>query len=194
MAAAAAVILLLLLGVAYSHFRSKPRVVRIIGRESTASSAVDSRVQAGRAQLSIHVAGAVNKPGLYEVGEGSRVADAVSRAGGPAPDALLDNLNLAARLKDGEKVMVPRGTQQAAGQQDVSAEAATGSGSSGSAVNINIASVDELDRLPGVGPALSQRIVEYRQKNGAFSSVEELDNVEGIGPSKMESLKDLVTI
>ena len=138
--------------------------------------------------LTVHVAGAVNSPGLYKLPEGSRVADALSKAGGASPDALLDNLNLAARLKDGEKVLVPRRSEVTGDTGEVAGAGFT------TLVNLNIANAEELDKLPGVGPSLAQRIIEYRKKNGSFSSVEELDNVEGIGPSKMEALKDLVTI
>ncbi|HEY5532557.1 MAG TPA: ComEA family DNA-binding protein [Candidatus Anoxymicrobiaceae bacterium] len=142
--------------------------------------------------LTVHVAGAVNSPGLYRLNEGSRVADALGRAGGPAQGAVLDDINLAARLTDGEKVMVPRQAVPADGNA-AEATAATGSTSS-SRVNINTASEAQLDVLPGVGPALAARIVQYRDKNGPFSSVDELDNVSGIGPSKLDSLKDLVAI
>jgi competence protein ComEA len=187
-------VLLLVMGAAYSYLQSRPRTVKVLDRAGAAAAGGNSAGKASKTRLAVHVAGAVNRPGLYMVAEGSRVADALDSAGGPAPDALLDNLNLAARLKDGEKVMVPRVNQGASDPQAVPGETSTTSAASINTVNINVAGVDDLDRLPGVGPALSRRIVEYRQKNGQFSSVEELDNVEGIGPSKMESLRDLVNI
>lgn len=179
----AGLVLMLALGSVIAYSRSRPRTIRVLDSRSTEEGA--SRPQ----ELTVHVAGAVNSPGLYTIAEGSRVADVLSKAGGAAPDAILDNLNLAAKLKDGEKVLVPRQAGTASGE-----DAAPQGDSSSSAVNINTASVDELDKLPGVGPSLAKRIVEYRNKNGQFSSVEELDNVSGIGPSKLESLKDLVTI
>jgi competence protein ComEA len=110
------------------------------------------------------------------------------------PDALLDYLNLAAKIKDGDKIQVPRQNQVAPSFDAASDGAAASTNSPGALININIAGIDELEQLPGVGPALARRIVEYRQKNNGFSSVEELDNVEGIGPAKLESIKDLVTI
>jgi competence protein ComEA len=139
--------------------------------------------------LTVHVAGAVVSPGLYKVPEGSRVADALQRAGGPAPDASLDDLNLAGKVQDGQKVMVPRRLPPASSPL-AGAPAASGS----SIININTASAADLDKLPGIGPSMAQRIIDYRNKNGPFSSVEDLDNVEGIGPKKLENLRDLVTI
>jgi competence protein ComEA len=188
-----ALVVLLLAGTVLSYVRSRPRVVRVLQEEGISSSGGSDK-KAGKAELAVHVAGAVNSPGLYHVPEGSRVADALDKAGGPRTDALLDNLNLAAKIKDGEKVLVPRQGETTPVAQAVSGDSPDVTTSSNTGININIAGLDELDKLPGVGPALARRIIEYRQKNGQFSSVDELDNVEGIGPSKLESLKDLVTI
>lgn len=189
-----ALMLLLIAGAALSYVRSRPRVVRVLEEKGAALSAGDSDGKAKKVELAVHVSGAVNSPGLYQVPEGSRIADALNKAGGPRTDALLDNLNLASKIKDGEKVLVPRQGETTPGAQAVSGDSLAPTASSNAGININVAGVDELDKLPGVGPALARRIVEYRQKNGQFSSIDELDNVEGIGPSKLESLKDLVTI
>lgn len=189
----AALALLLLVGGVYSYARSRPRVVRVLDKKSASTGEGAPAGGAVKAELTVHVAGAVNSPGLYSVAEGSRIADALTKAGGPAPDAQLDNLNLAAKLKDGEKVLVSRRSETAPGLEAVTGDASQVTNSSTAMINVNTAGVDELDKLPGVGPSLARRIVEYRQKNGQFSSIDELDNVEGIGPSKMESLKDLVT-
>ncbi len=190
----AVLVLLLLIGAVFSYVRSRPKVVRVLDEKGTPVGEGASAGKERKVELAVHVAGAVNSPGLYRVEEGSRVADALTKAGGPAPDAMLDNLNLAAKLKDGEKVLVPRRSEVAPALPADPSDASPTAAASTTLININIASVDELDKLPGVGPALARRIVEYRQKNGQFSSVDELDNVEGIGPSKLESLKDLVTI
>jgi len=176
-------LLLLAAGGVLSYVRSRPRPVEV--KEVNAGE--DSPEER---QLTVHVAGAVVNPGLYSLKEGSRVSDAVAEAGGSAPDALLDDLNLAARVKDGQKVLVPRAAGSAA---DGSGETQGQSGSPG-LVNINTATAVQLEELPGIGPSLAQRIIDYRRKNGTFSSIEEIDNVEGIGPSKLESLRDLVTI
>lgn len=168
-------------------------LVAFRGRSPEAVKVIESGAGSSRAaerELTVHVAGAVGNPGLYRVGEGSRVADALQKAGGPAADALLDNLNLAAKLKDGEKIMVPRSVP---GDGGVAGGAPANSGPGGP-VNINTAGRSELEELPGVGPSLADRIIRHREKNGQFSSVDELDEVEGIGPRKLEALRDLVTI
>lgn len=175
------------LGGVITYFRSRPREVKVEG----AAGKTGERNR----ELTVHVAGAVSKPGLYRLPEGSRVADALEKAGGASTDAVLDNVNLAARLTDGQKVMVARAQPP---QQQPSAGAAPAAGKTpaqgGTLININSASAVELETLPGIGPSMSKRIIDYREKNGSFNSVEDLDDVEGIGPRKLESLKDLVTI
>lgn len=175
-------LLLLAAGGVVSYVRSRPRPVEV--READSEESESERL------LTVHVAGAVMAPGLYRLKEGSRVSDALAEAEGPAPDALLDDLNLAARVKDGQKVMVPRAAGTA---PDGTAQPRGDTGTSGT-VNINTSTAEQLEELPGIGPSLAQRIVDYRSKNGAFSSIDELDNVEGIGSGKLESIRDLVTI
>ena len=133
-----------------------------------------------RTRLVVHVVGAVRRPGLFRLVEGSRVADAVARAGGPTPKAELSAVNLAAPLADGQQVVVPvRGA----------AAAAVGAGpAAGTKVSLGAATVEQLDELPGIGPVTAQKIVDYRDQHGGFSSVEELDQVPGIGPATMEAL------
>ncbi|HEY3017551.1 MAG TPA: helix-hairpin-helix domain-containing protein [Gaiellaceae bacterium] len=135
-------------------------------------------------RLFVHVVGAVRRPGLYRLAEGSRVADAVTRAGGPTRKAQLELVNLAARIADGEQVVVPRrGAAAAVGSR---AAATTGP------VHLNTATLEQLDALPGIGPVTAQKILDYRQKHGAFGSVDELDAIPGIGPSRLEQVRDLV--
>src|SRR5216117_3986860 len=144
---------------------------------------------AGRATattLFVDVVGAVRRPGLYRLKDGSRVADAVARAGGPTPKAQIELLNLAARIADGEQVVVPRRGLAAP------SVAAPGGGVAAGPVHLNSATLEQLDALPGVGPVTAQKILDYRQQHGAFASVEELDAVPGIGPARLEQLKDLV--
>jgi competence protein ComEA len=138
---------------------------------------------AERPALLVHVVGAVREPGLYRLREGSRVADAVERAGGATPKADLALVNLAAPVADGTQVLVPARSRSPAGG-DGSAEAGP--------VHLNTATVEELDTLPGVGPVTAQKIVDFRQENGAFASVDELDAVPGIGPARLEELRKLV--
>ncbi|HWH05107.1 MAG TPA: ComEA family DNA-binding protein [Gaiellaceae bacterium] len=145
------------------------------------------------AQVVVHVTGAVQAPGLYRLREGSRVADAVSRAGGAAPGADTAAVNLAAPLADGTQVLIPRRVADAAGA------AAAGTGSGGAAagaaprVSLSSATVEQLDALPGIGPATAQKIVDWRAANGGFRSIDDLDAVPGIGPARIEQLRDLVT-
>jgi competence protein ComEA len=136
----------------------------------------------------VDVVGAVRRPGLYRLGQGSRIADAVARAGGATGRADLAQVNLAAPLADGEQVVVPR--RGAAGLSGGGAP--TASGSPAGPVQLSTATLEQLDTLPGVGPATAQKILDYREKHGAFSSVDELDAVPGIGPKRLEQLRELV--
>jgi len=136
------------------------------------------------AQLVVDVAGAVRRPGLYHLGAGTRIADAVAAAGGATAHADVALVNLAAPLADGEQVLVPvRGAGGAA---------AAGTPSPTAPLDLNTASAEQLDALPGVGPATAQKIIDYRQAHGPFRSVDELEAVPGIGPSKLAQLKGLV--
>jgi competence protein ComEA len=141
--------------------------------------------------LYVHVAGAVRRPGLYRLRDGSRVQDAVDRAGGVKPKADLSLVNLAAPVVDGQQVLVPtRGQAQAAvGMSGV----ASGTGLV-LKVHLNSATLEQLDALPGIGPVTAQKILDYRTEHGAFKSVGELDSVSGIGPATMEELKPLVDL
>jgi competence protein ComEA len=136
------------------------------------------------AAVVVDVVGAVQRPGLYRMRTGDRVADAVTRAGGATGRADLEQINLAAPLADGQQVVVPRRGTGAPG-----AGASTSSGP----VHLSTATVEQLDALPGVGPVTAQKIVDYRQQHGGFHSLEELDAIPGIGPARIEQLKGLVT-
>ncbi|ADL07539.1 helix-hairpin-helix domain-containing protein [Thermosediminibacter oceani] len=147
------------------------------------------------AKIVVHVAGAVKRPGVYELDEGRRVIDAIEAAGGCLSEADLASLNLARKLRDEDKLYVPRigefpvtGSAGSAGANGGASSAADGR------ININTAGLEELDKLPGIGPALAQRIIDYRNQHGPFKSVEELKNVSGIGEKKFEELKDLVKV
>jgi len=142
---------------------------------------------AGR-RLTVHVVGAVRRPGLYRLRDGSRVDDAVRRAGGAKARAELALVNLAAPVADGQQVIVP-GRGQAA-----TTAAASASGAPVATVHLNSATLQELDTLPGVGPITAQKILDYRTENGAFGSVDELDAVSGIGPARLEEIRPLVDL
>jgi competence protein ComEA len=155
---------------------SVPPPVRVAAPARTAASS----------QLFVHVVGAVRRPGLYRLAEGSRVADALGRAGGPTRKAQLELVNLAAALADGQQVVVPRrgSPMAAAGSASVGAQSGP--------VHLNSATLDQLDALPGVGPVTAQKILDYRQQHGSFGSVDELDGVPGIGPARLAQLRELV--
>jgi competence protein ComEA len=141
-------------------------------------------------KLVVHVAGAVREPGLYRLAEGSRVADAVARAGGAAASADTTALNLAAPLVDGMQVVVPARIEAAAGRGAAGGEAGSGPAAR---VSLGSATIEQLDALPGIGPVTAQKIVDYRAAHGGFSSVDDLDSIPGIGPARVEQLRELVT-
>jgi competence protein ComEA len=133
--------------------------------------------QGGR-DVVVHVAGAVRHPGVYRLPTGSRVTDAVRRAGGLAPGAVEDAINLAARLSDGQQVVVP----------GPGARASAAAGSDGP-ISLGTATVEQLDEVDGIGPVTAQEIVDFRDQHGGLSSIEQLDQISGIGPSTMEALR-----
>jgi competence protein ComEA len=138
------------------------------------------------AQVYVHVAGAVRRPGLVRVTAGSRVAAAVARAGGPRPKADLTGVNLAAQVEDGQQVVVPL-----AGAVPGPAGAVPGSAAAaGIKPSLGSATVDQLDEIDGIGPTLAERIVAYRTENGGFGSLDELNQVDGIGEKRFETLRE----
>ena len=142
----------------------------------------------------IHVAGAVAHPGLYRLPAGSRVADAIERAGGPRPRADLDRLNLAARLVDGQRVAVSRrGEPLPPGPAD-SGPAAVDATTPPGPIDLNTAGAAELETLPGVGPATAQKILRERTRRGGFRSVRDLLGVPGIGERRFAELRDRVRV
>jgi competence protein ComEA len=142
------------------------------------------------AAATVHVAGAVRRPGVYRLPAGARVEDAVRRAGGARPRGDVNAINLAAKVVDGQQVVVPsRGGAGAA----VSAAAAGGAGAApGAPVSLNSATAEQLDTLDGVGPATARKIIEWRSQHGGFRSVADLGQVPGIGPKKLAALRGKV--
>lgn len=146
-------------------------------------------------EVIVHVAGAVNRPGVYTLPGGSRVADAVTAAGGARPKAVLTGLNLARPLTDGEQVLVPdrKSAAATATQPGAGAPAAPGGGGTG-LVSLNQATVTELETLPGIGPVLASRIVQHRDSVGGFTEVGQLRDVPGIGEKTFQALAELVSL
>lgn len=156
--------------------------------------------QAGGGRVTVHVAGEVRRPGLYRLPAGARIDDALSRAGGPRARADLAAVNLAAKLEDGRQVLVPRrgaappGAAPGGGGTGAGAAAGAAGGPPAQPVNLNTATIEQLDTLDGVGPGIAQRILDYREEHGGFSNVGELAQVPGIGPKRMETLRPLVGV
>lgn len=140
-----------------------------------------------------HAAGAVRHPGLYELAAGERVADLLEAAGGATRAADLDRVNLAAPVADGTQVIVPRRGEPAP-TLSTPTDGSSASATPAAPVNINLAGPEELETLPGVGPATAAAIIEYRDANGPFASADELIDVPGIGEAKLAAVADLVTV
>ncbi len=158
------------------------RLLRDAGTATVAPA--PARAAPRPAPLVVDVVGAVRRPGLYRLAQGSRVADAVARAGGGTRRADLALVNLAAPLADGVQIVVPA--------RVVASAASSAPNQPTGPVHLNSATLEQLDELPGVGPVTAQKILDFRQQHGAFSSVDELDAIPGIGPARLDQLRDLV--
>ena len=147
-------------------------------------------------EIVVYVAGAVNHPGVVQLAEGARAKDAVDACGGFLPTADTNGVNLAQKLKDGMQITVPEKSPQGTAVQGAAGGAQAGAAKPlpEGMVNINTADEKELDKLPGIGPAMAKRIVEYRTENGAFQSPEEIKRVKGIGDAKYEKMKDKIAL
>jgi competence protein ComEA len=162
------------------------------GREAPEPAApvrVAARPAAPSRRMYVHVAGRVRRPGLYRLRSGARVASAIDRAGGAAPRADLAKVNLAARVEDGQQIVVPRlGAAPATAPGDGPAAGVDG----GAKLSLASATVEQLDGLDGIGPTLAKRIVQYRDAHGGFRSVGQLRDVDGIGEKRFEALRKAV--
>src|SRR5262245_34275142 len=162
-------------------------------RAARTPARVEIAPRATRAAL-VHVAGAVRHPGVYRMRDGDRIKDAVQRAGGARGGADLNAINLAAKVADGQQVVVPR--------RGVAASAAGSSGAADGAgpappqapISLNTATAEQLDTLDGVGPATAQKILDYRRQHGGFRSIEDLGQIPGIGPKRLAALRGKVQL
>ena len=170
-----------LIGATYGYYREQDAIAL--------DAATTEHVEPLR-KVTVYVSGEVKKPGLVTLDEDKRVADAVNAAGGVIETADVDHINMAAHLEDGMQVRVPMRLRDAG---EKGAAASTGRQTAGK-INLNTATEKELQELPGIGPAMSARIVEYRESNGAFQNIDDIKKVRGIGASKFEKLKDRVTL
>lgn len=154
-------------------------------------------------KIAVHIIGEVKKEGIIYLEEGSRVADAIEKAGGETKEADLSKINLAYILQDGEKIYVPNKNDDITeyitkenGNNLISEGNNTSNNLKGEndKVNINTATLNELDSLPGIGPSTAQKIIDYREENGNFKTIEDLQNVKGIGDAKFEEIKDKIIV
>lgn len=196
------ILLLILIAVAggtyYGCYTQEKEAVQL---DVAANPAVQQGGTEKGAEITVYVTGAINKPGVVTVKEGARTADAVNACGGLLPTADAEMVNMAQVLKDGQQVRVPEKAvpETTAAAKSGSVNPAAKSGTSSKAapsgpVNINTASAEELDTLPGIGPAMAQRIIEFRETEGAFTSIEDIKKVKGIGEAKFEKMKDKICI
>nr|WP_244903960.1 ComEA family DNA-binding protein [Actinoplanes philippinensis] len=188
--AAVAVVVVLVAG--FLAWKSRPKVDEVVTPAAPVSTTgvVTGRVPASAAgDLVVAVGGKVRKPGLVRLASGARVADALDAAGGAEPGVDVAMLNLARKVVDGELIMV--GVTPPPG---AIAGPATPGATAGGLINLNTATLGQLDSLPGVGPVLAQRILDARDAQGGFRAVTDLRKVDGIGESRYEQLKDLVTV
>jgi len=173
-----------------------------INRDSDISENKPAAVQIEIPPVIIHITGAVKSPGVYQLKSTDRIVDAVKIAGGATEEANLDLINLAALLKDGQKIIVPSKIYNENGEEISknivnNAEAMYSSSSSDSIsgkININTANATMLQALPGIGPVLSERIIEYRNQNGFFGVIDDIKDVSGIAEKKFEGIKDLICV
>lgn len=173
MRALAVVAVLVAVVAGFFAWRSRPAIAPVDPAPAAISSSPAAEV------IVVAVMGQVQRPGLVELPPGSRVADALAAAGGPLPETDLSTLNLARRLVDGELITVG---------------VASASSGPGGLLNLNTATAAELESLPGVGPVLAARIVQYRDQHGGFRTVDELNDVPGIGDATFRELESRVTV
>jgi competence protein ComEA len=171
---------------------SAPTSGSAAGSSSANGSSSGGAKKGGR--VTVHVAGAVAKPGVYDLDAAARVIDAIEAAGGGAPDADLNRLNLAAKVADGQRVLVQRVGEAAPAGSASPGGSAGGSADPSALVSLNSATQAELEALPGIGPSLAGAIITERERRGGFRSVNELRDVRGIGEKRFADLKDKVTI
>ena len=187
---ALAALVVLALGVRFMQGQARSATVDAPARAAAATRAPGGvRIEPRRAAVAlVHVAGAVRSPGVYRLRDGERIQDAVRRAGGPRSGADLNAINLAAKVADGQQVVVPRRGAAAAATEAAGAPGAPAQ----PPVSLNTATAEQLDTLDGVGPATASKILEWRRQHGGFRSVDDLGEIPGIGPKRLAALRGKV--
>ena len=209
-----AIILIILVVIAYYYFYLRDTTEEISNQDLEVNNTQENNQP--NETIVVHVSGAVNIEGIVELDSGSRIANAIEKAGGIKENADMTDINLAYLLEDGMKIHIPTKEETEANKNNentpaesyvtaasggVNSKEATNSTQSSSTsdmsskkVNINTATQEELDTLPGIGPSIASKIIDYREQNGKFNSIEEIKEVSGIGEAKYEKIKDSITI
>lgn len=193
-----------IIGIAYySYVSSKEENLNVsdtneLQVENQSNEIDEEEAENKESKIKVHISGAVKNEGVYELEEDARIIDAIEKAGGTLEIADMKNVNLASKLEDGMKIYIPKqGEEVTNNNQEVEENIALGNTSKESSkrkININKASKEELDTLPGIGESTAEKIINYRKEHKSFKSIEELREVKGIGDAKFEEIKDLVDI
>lgn len=195
--AAVALVVLVIGGVVVFRKDPPPPELSLPMAASAGEPSTTSTTSTVPAEIVVHAAGSVNQPGIYYLPSNARVADLIERAGGPAKGAEIDAINLASPLVDGQRVYIPRKDEIPAGAMATgigSSDVASERGEVGKMIDLNTATADQLEALPGVGPATAKSILEARKQKGRFNSVDELLDIRGIGEAKMAEIRPLVRV
>lgn len=183
-----ALIITILVIIVYNFFISKNNSNEINSTESIVESLEENTVEFEEIKkIKVYITGEVNKPGVFELDKDSRVEDAINSAGGLTNLANIKNINLALIIEDGQKIYIPN-----INDNDIIDYYSVEETSKNSKININKATISQLQNLPGVGPSLAEKIFNYRKENGEFKNIEDLKKVNGIGEKKFESLKEFI--
>ena len=198
------IILLIIALLTYYYFYTKNNTEEINNENLEISN--NETEETKEEKIVVHITGAVNKEGIVELQTGARIADAIEKAGGAKENADIKNINLATILEDGMKVHIPTVEETQTNNENINVEnnansqinagtkEVTSNTKTQGKININTATEEELDTLPGIGPSTASKIIDYRKENGKFKSVEEIKEVSGIGDAKYEKIKKLITI
>lgn len=161
------------------------------------TNAEEENIEETEEKIKVHIAGSVVTEGIVELEEGARVADAIEEAGGTTADANMNQINLAYKLQDGQKIYIPNQNEEeyqiTTNMEGIQSANNTTSNET-DVININTATQTELELLPGIGPSTATKIIDYREENGKFENIEEIKNVPGIGEAKYENIKNKITV
>ncbi len=200
------VILLIIALITYYYLYTKNNTEEINNENLEITNNETQEESKEEEKIVVHITGAVNKEGIVELQEGARIADAIEKAGGTKENADIKNINLATILEDGVKVHIPTVEETQANNENINVEdnassqintgtkEFTSNTKTQGKININTATEEELDTLPGIGPSTAAKIIDYRKENGKFKNIEEIKEVSGIGDAKYEKIKELIII